>query len=170
MTKNLQFIVGAVTVLTAIAVLACNVFPDYFTNTKEFAKWGLGAVLVEIIALFVLLVKNSAKEKKIRINLSYTEEFKAVYTINKANWNEQQCFARVGDVTEKIEPVPSQTGAAFTVQLPDKIINKIEESSTITLELADLKGNQWRAGPFFFYERTIPLEIVTSMSIQEKYD
>ena len=107
-TSSLLYFVAILTTLTAIAVLACNVFPNYFTKTEQFAKWGLGGVLAEIIGLFVLLTKNSTKEKRIIVNLSFSEDYKATYTVNKIIWNPDLCFAKAGAMKEKIQLIRSQ--------------------------------------------------------------
>lgn len=74
--KNQKFIfftVAILTILTVVAVLLSNLFPDNF-GTEYFRRLGLSIVLAEIIGLFVLIVKKSLGSKQISITLSYPNE------------------------------------------------------------------------------------------------
>ncbi len=161
------YTVAGLTVLTVISVLVSNLFPDYIGN-ENFRTWGLGAVLAEIIGLFVLLTKNSISSKHINIFLTLPEEIQG--TDLNIVWDSENCFIVSENLKEKIRMMRSGIGPGYKVYLNQKLMNKIVNIEIIEFQLQEENGREWRVSPFNLYDCTKKLEINELSQLQLNYD
>src|SRR5258706_12000106 len=100
--KNQKFLtltVSILTILTVISVLASNLLN---IGNSEFRKWGMGAVLAEIIGLFILIVKYSFRVRQLTIYLAIPDDFMKEYK-KKITWDMNNCFVILDEKEKKIK-------------------------------------------------------------------
>lgn len=153
--KFLLFTVAGLTILTVLAVLFSNLFEMGDIN---FRKWGLAAVLAEIVGLFVLIVKMSFKSRQINVFLAMPDELKE-YT-NSINWDSNSCYIVLSGKKEKVKLTKSDVGPGFKVYFNQDLLGQIFESEILEFELMELNGNKWRVGPFNLNDFTRNLEFL----------
>ena len=163
--RHIFFLLSALTALTVVAVLVANVFE---IGDPNFRKWGLAAVLGEIIGLFVMAVRTSFKHQPINVNLSLPEEWHGEF--GKLQWDSANCFVLAGDIKEKISLAESDIGPAFTAQLSATFIGNLADHQLVHFELADSQGRSWRVGPFRLHERTRLLKCEVDPDTEPLYD
>ena len=162
----LIFLCGVV-LLTVIAVLLANLgFPTKTETTKEFAKWGLGAVLAEIIGLFIIVTRGIFAQKSSIYSLVIRspEELPGL-DITRIEWDLKNCFMKFREEKHLIKPALSPVGPAWEIRLPDAIHRRISETDAVELLLTDVRGNTWRVPPFFLFQRQLAL---SSMGERQK--
>lgn len=74
------------------------------------------------------------------------------------NWDNDACFLVYGDLKEKIALVPSRIGPTFRVNIPPKLLERVENDA-VALELRDKRGNRWEVRNFYLYENLLPLSL-----------
>jgi hypothetical protein len=163
--KLLLYTITVLTVLTVIAVLFSNLFEF---GDLGFRKWGLAAVLAEIIGLFVLIVKTSFKQKQINIFFAVPDNLH--YYANNLSWDNNCCFIILGERKEKIKLTKTDIGPSFKVHFSADILCQLMEFEIFEFELKELNGNKWRVGPFNLYDRTRNLECLETNLTNANYD
>ncbi len=163
------YLVAGLTTLTVIAVLLANLFPGEIGEGNEnFRTWGTGAVLAEIIGLFVYLTKTSFGLKHINIFLSLPDELQDYSS--SLDWNQPECFIIVKDTKKNIKLLKSDIGPGYSVHLDENISKLILEQDIVEFELKDNSGRDWRVGPFNLYAKTRNLEIISTNNLELNYD
>ena len=165
--KIILYTVSGLTILTVITVLAANIFPNLSNDIIR--MWGLGAVLAEIIALFVFMVKTTLKQKNVNIFLTIPEELQ-MYS-NNILWDNSNCFAISGEIKENIQLLKVDTGGlGYRVHFNKELTKKIHDMEIIEFDLKEQNGNKWRVGPFYMYDRTRNLEYLETEKLNLNYD
>ena len=158
--KAILYLLSGLVCITVLAVLGANV--GMFGDNKivaNFAQWGLGAVLAEIVGLFVLIVRSnvfSSAATPYTLVISGANKLEN-FDITQIRWDESQCFVKFGEEAEKVQPVLSTVGPALEVRLSPQIVTKIRTDEPIELSLADIKGLIWEVRPFFLYQSQLKL-------------
>ncbi|WP_321371982.1 hypothetical protein [uncultured Draconibacterium sp.] len=161
------YTVSGLTIITVLSVLLSNLFPDSIGN-ENFRTWGLGAVLAEIIGLFVLLTKNSIVSRHIDIYLAIPEEFQGMTT--NIDWSYESCFIISKDFKHEVQLVKSEIGPGFKVYLNNELMSKIAGAELIEFQLKERNGREWKVSPFNLYDCTKSLEIVNLTKQELNYD
>jgi hypothetical protein len=92
--RNLLIFLCAIIFLTVIAVLSANLgFPNDSVTTQSFARWGLAAVLAEIVGLFVFVAKGIFQPKigAYSLVISMPRDLESL-DISQIAWDIQNCF------------------------------------------------------------------------------
>lgn len=141
--------------LTVLAVLAANMgWLDGTPQVEAFAKWGLGVVLAEIMALFVFVTRNVFRQPTYSLMLSAPTDLPGL-DVMRISWDRDKCFVSYGD--KKVNVKPAFEGVNFEIRLPPKIIDKITDTDAVEVELVDKKGNRWVTQSVFLFRRTMSL-------------
>lgn len=140
----------AITFITAIIVLLANIgiFGEE-VRKGDFAKWGMGAVLGEIVMVMIIFFKQSfVPTTKIKINLEFPKDAIDV------DLDRQNCFYEMEKngktVRGKITPMLTQ---GWQVALPPEIQASDDE---IRLILQERDGTKWEA---WFYANVIKADV-----------
>src|SRR5258708_7136807 len=67
--RNVLILLGTLVAITLLSVIWANVFSHNDEIKDNFAKWGLGAVVAEIIGLFVFVVRGIFRQRTYTITL-----------------------------------------------------------------------------------------------------
>jgi hypothetical protein len=157
----LIFLCGLV-LLTVLAVLAANIglLPESET-TASFAKWGMAAVLAEIIGLFTIVARGVFSKR----TGSYSLIVKPLHGIDiaKINWDVKACYLEFSENRHPIKPVLSPIGAAAEIKLPYGLVDQVGEATPVDIYLKDTLGNHWTAA-FFLNQKTIDLQAQGSIA------
>jgi hypothetical protein len=170
--KLLLIFLCSIVFLTVIAVLSANLgFPNDSATTQSFAKWGMAAVLGEIIGLFVF-VGHEVFRPKPSPRLSH---FSLIIFMPKGlerlvplvSWDEKKSFlilrsSKNGVFDEEQLPMTpvleeGSPGRAWEIKLPIDLYDKIGEINPVRLLLTDNKGYQWDSGSFYLLRRQLIL-------------
>lgn len=139
----------AVTVVTAIIVLSANigVFGEA-VRTSEFAKWGLGAVIVEIVGATVAAFKWSLSPFDIMVNLDFspTNPFDVDLDVDKCTYEVREGGKIVE--TGKMDLALSRGG--WQSNLP----SSVKPKQVVKLELVEKNGKKWEVKHFYPFTAT----------------
>jgi len=140
----------AITFITAVLVLLANIgiFGEGVRN-GEFAKWGMGAVLGEIVIVIIAFFKQSfVPTTKIKINLEFSKDAIDV------DLDQENCFFETQkdgkQLREKIIPV---LGQGWQVTLPPEIQSNDNEMRFL---LQERDGTKWES---WFYPNVLRVEV-----------
>lgn len=163
--KTILYLLCGLVGITVIAVLGANL--ELFGKGEivaEFAKWGLTAVLAEIVGLFVLIVRSNvfaSATAPYTLVISGADELEG-FDITRISWDENQCFVRFGERSVNIRPALSAFGPAFEIRLSPEIAAKFPTDEPIELSLVDVNGLAWEVRPFFLHQRQLKLAPLAS--------
>ncbi len=172
MSKTQQYFIliplSLLVIITVLAVLGANL--GYFGNEaieSTLAKWGPAGALAQIIGLYIFIGKAIfSKKRAVKYSILIAPPIKLQnLDILDIDWDNNECWAVVSNLQERIKLVPSMVGSTFRVHLPKKIISFISKNSDepIELRLKDRKGNEWAVKPFFLYENLQNLTILEDL-------
>jgi hypothetical protein len=172
--KNLLIFLCVIIFLTVVAVLSANLgFPNESGTTQSFAKWGLAAVLAEIVGLFVFVAKGIFQPKigAYSLVISMPQDLEGL-DISQIIWDIKNCFLALllPNSEEKllIQPVLSDKGKSWEIKLPGALYDKVSETTPITLLLNDIKGNKWEKS-FYLFQRPLDLQPLDKQKIKADY-
>jgi len=151
-------VLAIIVLATVAAVLWVNLgFAGPEAQKGNFATWGTAAVLGEIVALFVLIGRSVWLPKpRLSIQILPPQDFPAVRP-GRFIWNDQKCFVRSTNVDKQVRLINSNIGQAWTVYIPQDILNQIADKEYIEFYFEDSNGHEWAAGPFLKNEYVLPL-------------
>ncbi len=148
----LLILISILTTLTVIAVLIANLFPDKY-GSPEFNKFGMTAVLAEIIGLFVLISKKVFQLNDVNVFLTLPEN-----TEPQIDWDNEHCWVIGDTMKEKIKLIQTDVGPAYKVHFNEVAKKKLTKEKVIEFELKEKNGNPWRVGPFNLFDKTRNLQ------------
>lgn len=134
----------AVTVFTAVIVLLANIgaFGEA-VRTSDFSKWGIGAVLVEIVGATVAAFKWSFLPVNIQVNLDFSPKMPVDVNLDVDNCTyevrEQGKIVATGKMDLALGQGGWQCNLPATVRL----------NSIIRLNLIERNGQKWEVQPFY---------------------
>ena len=174
--RNLLVFLCIIIFLTVIAVLAANLgFPNESATTQSFAKWGLGAVLVEIVGLFVFVAKGIFQRKANAYSLvvGMPKEL-ASLDVSQIAWDQKNCFLVLLTTKEeerfRIIPVAGALAPnSWEIKLPSTLSEKITETDPVYLLLTDSFGNRWEVGSFYLFQRSLSLKAPDKLKLKADY-
>jgi hypothetical protein len=133
-----------VTVLTAIVVLAANigVFGEA-VRTSDFAKWGIGAVIAEIVGATVAALKWSLSPFDIRVNLDFSpkDSLDVDLDVDKCTYEVRE----EGKIIEKGKIDLALAHGGWQCTLPSTVRPK----HVVGLNLTERSGQKWEVRPFY---------------------
>ena len=136
-----------ITFITAFALVLANLglFGEAIRES-DFAKWGMGAVLGEIVlatlALFKFEFLKEKKEKKMIVHVTFPTK--------DVDLNVDKCILKIRDKKGHYKPntTPNLTfnkvSGSWSFQLPEVVA----EEDSVSLELEDDNGKMWKTYPF----------------------
>lgn len=144
----LAFVV--VTILTAVLVLLANIgiFGEDVRN-GEFAKWGVGVVLAEIVGATVLVFKQSFSPSiNAVVNLQFPLPSRDI------DLDPERCSLQLRTsigktITKKVTPAIGVGG--WHCSIPTDVTSS---NDLLTLELNEINGRKWKVRPFLPYITT----------------
>jgi len=157
---------------TVAAVLATNV--GWVANkdptiAKNFATWGSGSVLAEIVALFILIGRKAFNlNSRVSFQITPASDFP---TLNpgRIRWKEASCFVKTDRLQAPVKLIVSQIGQTWSVHIPPRVIEKIADTDWIEFRFEDDRGNTWAAGPILKNEYVIPLQTLDAEKVRQAY-
>jgi hypothetical protein len=143
-TALLVFVV--ITLLTALAVLGAAVgwLPD---ADDRLLKWGIPAVLGEIVGTTVLYVR-APMTRALLVNLDFSRATKKA--VNLAGTGTYIIRDSSGKTKRKGTVVPIHVDGGWKVQLP----GSMAANDSVTLTFTTLEGDRWEVWPFLPYVLT----------------
>jgi len=148
-------------ILIVISVLASNLFN---IGNTEFRKWGMPAVLVELVALFILIVKYFFRMKQLIIYLEIPNDFMKKHK-KKIAWDANNCFVILDGKEKNIKlseaDISTDQSSKYRVHFGDDLTGQILNTNLLEFKLKDEEGRNWRV-TFDLYERTKMLELFSS--------
>jgi len=133
-----------VTVVTAIGVLGANIgiFGEA-VRTSEFAKWGLGAVIAEIVAATLAAFKWSFTPFDIKVNLDFSpkDPIDVDLNVDKCNYEVRE----EGKIVEKGKMDLALAHGGWQSNLP----STIKPKHVVRLYLTERSGKKWEVRPFY---------------------
>lgn len=161
--RNLLIFLCTIVFLTVVAVLLANLGIPYENETTQtFAKWGLSAVLVEIVGLFVFVARGifGHKIKSYSLVITAPGDLPGL-DIARVSWDGKKCFLLFKEERYPIQPTLSQVGPALEIRLPGVVYEKVDENDSLELILTDASGNQWEVRPFYLFQRPLTLSTLS---------
>jgi hypothetical protein len=153
--RNLVFFLGALFTITLLAVIWANISGSDDVRAN-FARWGLGAVVLEAVVLFGLVTRVIFRQPIYTITLAPPTDMPG-FNVSRISWDREHCIALCAGKKFKINPVLGAMGASFEVRLPPSIFEKITDTEPVELQLVDRNGHRWEVRPFFVFQRPIAL-------------
>jgi hypothetical protein len=127
--KHAFYFLSFVMLLTCVSVLSANmgIFGRELAS-RSFAKWGLGAVIAQVVALFGVIVRASLKPRAFALVVSLPSKLEGI-DIDRIVWNPDRCFViyAKGKKKANIRPVLSPAAATFEIRLPPNVIEDCDE-------------------------------------------
>ena len=139
----------AVTVLTAVVVLFANIgFFGEAVRTSDFSKWGIGAVLAEVVGATIAVFKFSFIPIQIKVNLDFPD------SVPDVNLDLDKCEYEIregGNVSSsgKLAIAEGEAGGWQCTLPPTVTSNQI-----VKLNLVEMNGKKWETNPFYPYVKT----------------
>jgi hypothetical protein len=162
--KNLLIFLCSLVFLTVLAVLAANVglLPTSKT-TGDFAKWGMAAVLAEIVGLFVIVARGvfAKRSGSYSITIGPPEDVEVDFT--RIAWDPAACFIKISGESSPIRPVRSTSGPSFEIRLPYSLVDKVDEQTAVEIYLTDKFGNAWEVEALYLNTKTGRLRALGSV-------
>ena len=137
-----------ITFVTAIIVLLANidVFGEEIRNS-DFAKWGIGAVLAEIVAVTILAFKQSINlTARLKVNLKFPDPPNQIDLDSSKSTFEIKKQGKI--VTGNLTPVLGVGG--WQVTLP----SDVGTEDLVRLFFEDTQGQKWEVRWFYPYVTT----------------
>jgi hypothetical protein len=136
-------------VTSVIVANLCNI------GDPGFRKWGMGAVLLAVVRLYIL--KSSLRIRQLTIQLQIPNDYK-----NKITWDMDNCFVILNRKEKKIGLSEADTSSdqvsLYLVDLADDLTEQILNTGTFEFKLKDKEGRNWGV-TFSLYKRTKPLRL-----------
>jgi hypothetical protein len=147
MKERMMFLIAflGITILTAVIVLSANIglFGEA-VRTSDFSKWGIGAVLAEIVGATVIAFKWSFTTTVVKVNLRFENESssgvdldfdKCMFTIRES-----------GNIvsTGKLDLVFGLGEGGWQCTLPSTVTS----NQSVQLDFVERNGQVWWVKPF----------------------
>jgi hypothetical protein len=163
-------VAALVVVATVAAVLAANLgWVEDSETQRNFAKWGMAAVLAELVALFVFMARKVfASDSQVSIEISPAPNF-PMLDPSRLFWTEGKCVLRTDKVTFPVRLVRSVIGQTWKVHIPRNVADKIADTDLYEFRFVDQHGNEWAAGPILKDVYVIPLQSLDANKIQTSH-
>lgn len=134
----------AVTVLTAIVVLFANIgiFGEA-VRTSDFAKWGLGAVIAEIVGATITALKWTLPPYDIKVNLDFSPEnpIDVDLDVDKCTYE----IREAGKIIEQGRMDLALAHGGWQSTLP----STVKPKHIVRLNLTERSGKKWEVRPFY---------------------
>jgi hypothetical protein len=168
--KIVMSVLVIVVLATVAAVLAANLgFVGDQEIQKNFAIWGSGSVLLEIVLMFVTVGRKVFNlNGRMSIQISPSPDFPTLRP-GKIRWNDTKCFLKTENVEVKVRLINSGVGPTWSVHIPQKIAERLADTELVEFRFEDDRGNEWAAGPFLRHEYRLELQSLDSEKIKAAY-
>ena len=134
----------AVTVLTAIVVLFANIgiFGEA-VRTSDFAKWGLGVVIAEIVGATITALKWTLHPYDIEVNLDFSPEnpIDVDLDVDKCTYE----IREAGKIIEAGRMDLAFAHGGWQSTLP----STVKPKHIVRLNLTERSGKKWEVRPFY---------------------
>ena len=148
MKERIVFLIAflAVTVLTAVVVLLANIgiFGDS-VRTSDFSKWGIGAVLAEIVGATIVAFKWTVNPGNIQVNLDFSPKVPIDVDLDVDNCTYEIREEGKITATGKIDLSFAQGGWQCTLPA----VATLNSFRIIRLNLTERSGQKWEVKPFY---------------------
>jgi len=145
MRERMIFLIAflGITILTAVIVLFANIgFFGEDVRTSDFSKWGIGAVLAEVVGATVIAFKGSFAPTVVKVNLEFENEPSSGVDIDvdKCTFTIRESGNIVS--TGKLDLVFGFGGWQCT--LPSTVTS----NQSVQLDFIERNGHTWWVKPF----------------------